>query len=550
MENPPRRESNRQQEIDSSPFDELAAVSHEQNYEKPRHSLSYISPEARIELATSLRAVRMRPYHEQYISKIEGEVNAAVQDESANEYLTHLEQSWQATIDENEKIDTFLCIRNDAPFAESWSEAELEKAQDMLQRTLKAEHSKNVYSGALKRKIEYEAEKIRHKYSMSDEEFNLLLTPKSGSFHDRYRLDHLEYYLDPEGYGQNKLAGLLGTYHDGDCELFELRLKSFNFENTDNAQLRASAAQTRERLKDVSIKKGYLMQERPDVAVVDRLLEYDNWEEFIHICTYKAFPEAILREKLLEHAQYNLLADKNARFTDYTHDEFIALVEQMHEEARTAYNVEVKPYRQTDDTCGTACVLTLLRSKGKEFTQDDEMQMWSRIGRPFNFPGGIAQELMQEGFNVKYSQYPSRSFYEDHPDINDNPDFFFKTAGLYMQQLKEATTHGLDIAVADWNFETIIENLKSGNLSIVGINIGEDRNAREMLHWVLATGYRLDDDGYKLYIIDPLGRDRYVDKRYIDWATPTSMGKRLITIRKMPEHSLDIANSENRDSHS
>lgn len=527
----PRTPATKPEESVADPLTIFETERHENKWESAPFLLAYKTVEEKVALSTSLRMTQMRPYQHAYMARVKEEIDSVIVETTTANYYKKLRESWNSVIEVNAAIDTFLYRRDQSPFAESWSLRELELSLGLLDKALALEHEKNIYSGGLKKKIDYEIQKAKDKYKLTEAEQNLLGTLSTGTFHERYVTDHERYFLATETEKPALYEELLKLYHGNDVQLFEARLKSFAFEEKGEDQMKKSLAALDENIRERAIKKVGLMAERPDLKDIETLLRFDNWDEYLYTYTYKAFPEAMLRERLTTLAIEEGEAGEGQTFLDFSHEEFLNLVEKLIEKRRETFHIELNTYRQNDDTCGTACVLTILEKRGIVPSEEREREMWERVGKPFNFPGGMAQELLSEGIPVTYLQFPAQPFSPNHPDIIHRPSYFQATAGKYVHQIQEAKKAGMQMEIKDFNFDDIKAQLFFGNLCILGVNAGM---SHEILHWVIVNGYRKESGKYELEISDPLGNDRFVKESWVDTFTPTSMGKRLIVIEKLP----------------
>lgn len=533
MEKPPQRPDSAPippQDPEGGIFRKIENVAQPREYLEPAFLLSYKSAQERMQLATSFRTAEIRPYLHRYFESIQGEITHAIETEHAATYLEHLHSAWRDVAEVNKRIDTLIANKDQDAFPE-WSLAQLKLSRGLLEKALEAEHTKNIYSGGLKRKIEAGMESATLRYGLTSEEVQLIGTVAGGTFHERYNADHMRYFLSDKDSEKEELRlALLRMYHGNDPRLLDERMASFSFETRDSAGIAEQLESISGLIKERTTKKNYLMLGRQELKTLEALLRFDNWDEYLYIYRFSAFPEAILRSTLMKHAQKEELISEDTHFLQLNHAEFLALVDRMIEKRRDSYDIDLEMYRQTDNTCGSACVMSILERVGVPMSREAEIEMWDRVGKPYNFPGGMAKELMGHGFRVDYHQYPDRAFSPSQKPELEAASLIPK-AEEYVRLHEEAVTLGMNVEIADWDLDTIIAEMQKGRACIVGTNIG---GSSELLHWEIAQGYRAQGNSYEIRILDPLGNRRWVGRSELESKAVTSMGKRMLSVYKIP----------------
>jgi hypothetical protein len=208
----------------------------------------------------------------------------------------------------------------------------------------------------------------------------------------------------------------------------------------------------------------------------------------------------------------------------------ISQVDNYIQHRKYSYLIRMRPYLQNYGTCGTCCVLPILEKIGKTPTIQLEREIWDRVGKPYNFPGGMAKILIENNFKPVYYQYPAEPFTLNHEDILSQNPFLYKKIQEYINLHQEAVSMGMDVVIQDWGYEDIHIQLEHGNVCILGIHIPSS----DVLHWIIVRGYR----GNRLEVIDPLKQIRSIYEYEMEGLINTSMGKRLLVIKKFPEELL------------
>lgn len=500
--------------------------------EAPRanHLLSYLKGEEKYRYQQQIPK-RIRPYLLNHIASLKEEVDRCVDNEVLSAYLFNLDSAWRGHNRINGLIDWFLFVEHLAPFKD-WSLQEWQTARDLLVAAIEVDHRKNVYSGGIKRKVEKEAQNLRSTLSLSENEASLLLTPASGTFFSRYFLEHAEYHL-VKTWNKAEVAErrhkLAEKYHCGDEKLLEIRIKDINLEGCDERELKRTIETFRVRLRQLFVEKIYFMIGREAVKQIDRLLEFDNLLEYLWVYNFKGFPDVLLRDEICRRLKLAHRLPESADSLSIKPAELLSLVDDYIEHRRFRYLIRMRPYLQNYTTCGACCVISFLEKKGLTPTLNLESQIWERVGKPFNFPGGMAKILIENGFNVVYYQYPAEQFTPGHEDVVGRDPFIYEKIKEYVVLHKEAVAAGMDVVITDWGYQEVRKQLESGNPCILGIQLSST-----ILHWVIVRGYR----GNRLETIDPLGRIKSISEGEMDRLIQTSMGKRLLVVEKFPPEFL------------
>lgn len=164
-------------------------------------------------------------------------------------------------------------------------------------------------------------------------------------------------------------------------------------------------------------------------------------------------------------------------------------------------------------------------------TRDTELSLWKNAGAPYNFPGGIALILESLGHEVAYVVDQSEHFQTGkYPikDIDTNLDTA-KNVKKYIELHDAAVESGMKVSVQETKFEDIIDGLKNGLPSIIGIRMPD---TPYILHWLLVHGYNNIGEKTILEISDSLGEFESLDEEEFEQLADTYMGRRVIYINK------------------
>ncbi len=525
--------------VPSFVFDPFLSIDNPISLAKPPKFMAYKSAEEKLGYQKSIPS-RIRPYLMGYIASIQPEIETRVEEESPEEYLLNLKLSWQRHNEVNEAIDMFL-FHQEISLFKDWSLEEWRLAKDLLRGAVETDHVKNIYSGGLKRKIEYEARKLEKKLNLTQEEKGLLLTPSLGTFMEVYFIEHGKYWLsmiekDVNKQGRLKLKHkLISSYHCDDEELLKLRMATLNFSKYDPEELNKVIINLENKMGESRIKKLYFILDRNRaIRIIDQLLVYDNLHEYVWIYNFKGFPDVFLREEIVRRLK---LANKISPEIDalqISPHQLLNLVDSHIKHRGHRYLIRLHPYFQNDGTCGTCCVMSVLAKKGIPLNIETEYTIWGRVGKPYNFPGGMAKVLMENSFAVHYYQYPAEPFTPNHEDVLSGDSFLAQKIEEYVSMHHEAVAIGMNVSISDWNSQKVREELEIGNPCIVGIQL-----TPKVLHWVTVRGYR----GGRFEVVDPLRMYNHFHVPELDSLIETSMGKRMLVVEKLPRDFFTIFNN-------
>ena len=468
------------------------------------------------------------PFVRAYFAKHKEEILKICDQESIAEYLNHIQKAWREHIKANEAIDCFLSYESGNIFGD-WSPEEWKLARQLLVAGFDTDHQKTLYSGGVKHKLDTERISLIEKYKSSgiDGIETILISPAGMTFYEGRVHDHKKYHLsvlkgEPD---LNLKTELLARYHGNDPILFEERLRKQKFSDDINS-LQKEIEETEELVRNRSIRKKYITAERQDLKDYDALLNFDNATEYEYTYSLKGLPDLFLREEVLKRLVEAGRIDSSTSVYALTKDDFLDGIDKEIAHLERHFFIRLRPYYQTQDTCGTACVLSILNRVGVPQTIENEMTIWEKVGRPYNFPGGLGLVLREYGFNVRYVQDSNKLLDETNPEFQSSDQNLLSAAKTYVSLHEKAVQEGMAFEIKDWDFSTVKSEVMRGNPCILYIYASE-----VYTHCVIARGVKND----RLEIIDPLGAIKYLDANQLNSLIQTSMGKRMLVVQKLPK---------------
>lgn len=492
-----------------------------QTYKTPEEKRAY-----ELQIST-----RIRPYLFLHSEDLELEI-AQAQDLDVADYATMFDLTWAKHIGACREIDAFFTERVATDYPQ-WCEGEWQLVSLLLKEAIDTDKDKNIFSAGVKQKIELETKQLADKYGWTDEDIDLCITPSTPTFHTMYNLDHLRFStldIDSDAYRQ-EAARLSELYHHGDRGLLEIRLQHMGTSSLPPEIRQVVIDQTEHRITQSGSDKARFLAEYPEAEAVDRLLVFDNWQEYRYVYAQAGYPDLHLREAIVRQAYVlGLVEDQDMEALSISKEEIFDIINAAIEITNRDYHLETKGYIQTTLSCGVCCAMTIAHER-IEHTQKNEVELWQRAGAPYNFPGGISLILMELGYEVEYIRDRTEHFtpgkYPIH-DIDINPSTR-DTAEQYVALHETAENYGMKCTVGDINFSTVLDALKDGNAVIIGI----DSPLLGVLHWIAAKGYRNGNGEDPMLEIDnPMDGLQYMSQRDFDNVIDTYMGRRLIVVSK------------------
>lgn len=491
----------------------------------------YKTGKEKLEYQTRL-PIEIQPFIREYFIKHSEEMNGLLITETTESYLSHLKQAWFDHMQANRAIDIFLAYEINNPLAE-WSPIEWRTARRLLVASMTTDHKKAMYSGGVKKKLDFETKKLIARYGHTDSNFEIkLLTPSFITFYEQRDYDHKRYMLSiMEGKPDVLLKDdLLQRYHGGDDEILELRMSELS-KVSDIETLRKEIDDLSEGFQQRSSVKQYLMMERADVRAFEQLLEFDNTTEYEYTYSLKGLPDLFLREEILR--RLKKLGKLPVETSVFALDQsaFLEPIDVVISDFDRHFEMILKRYRQHFDTCGTACVMSILEKKGLSLDEETELRIWEAVGKPYNFPGGLSLVLQRAGYHTSILQDDPRLLREENPEFLNMNTELVEAAQQYVALHKSAVNSGASFEIMDWGYDRIRSEVMRGNVCLIYLYVDEI-----VSHVVLVHGFRND----RLLIMDPLGSIKTLTADQLNQKITTPMGKRAVIVKKLPDNFFDL----------
>lgn len=501
--------------------------------EQVKYSSPYRSAAEKLAYVRDLPSVIvpfLRAHFEKHASAL-----AQIQQEQLPEYTSNLKESWRKHLAVNDAIDTFLNYEFQTAYKE-WSITEWRCIRDLIVAAFDSDLQKGLYSAGIKKKLDTTAEQLKKKYASIENFEQLLLTPSFLTFYETRDLDQKKYDLSVlSGKPDLELrAKMIDQYCAGDEGVFELRDQS-QTRDVSIDTLAADIAHIEASAKERAAKKGYLMSERPDIKDFEELLKFDNALEYEYTYSLRGLPDLFLREEVLKKLIENGKLDKDTNVFSVSKEAFLEKIDEQLHQLQNEYNIRVRTYRQNYDTCGTACVMSVLNRKGLPLTEENELKIWEMVGKPFNFPGGLAWVLQRHHMHTTFVQDDPHVLNANNPEFSDMSPQLKAAAETYVSLHEKASQEGMKFEVSDWGYDRVRSEIERGNLCLVYIDVSDT-----MTHVILAHGYR--DESIRF--MDPLQGTRYMNKKELDAAIVNPMGKRMVIVKKLPEDIFNVIHTK------
>jgi hypothetical protein len=474
---------------------------------------------------------RIRPYLFLHAEDLTAEIDEAVC-LTPEEYLDRFQGSWADHIQVCYSIATFFTPRQHTSHA-LWSPAEWQMVRSLAIDAFDTDTKKNVYSMGVKRIVESSSSELAEHYGWSADELLLCLTPSMPPFHVRYRGDHADLYLKRlVGNVDEVQEGMVANlYHHGDKDLMWLRTENMGFGKMGPDAIEKFLRQIKALSEEQRKRKQEFLKAYPLATAIDSLLEFDNWHEYVFVYSQVAYPDIHLREEVVSQATRLGLIEPDREPLSLSKEEIVELIERAGSQTERTFEMPVVNYKQTTTSCGVCCVMTLAGNEILPHNKTTEHKLWQQAGAPYNFPGGLGCILADIGYEVTYFLDRDQHFYPGvYPvvDIDTNYETS-RIAELYITLHDQAIEKGMKCKKESVHFSDIYENLKQGKFCIIGIHIA---GAPNILHWVLAYGYTIGEDGVKLKIADPLNEMSIMTEKTYERLVDTYMGRRVLVVDK------------------
>ncbi|OJU88202.1 hypothetical protein BGO17_04505 [Candidatus Saccharibacteria bacterium 49-20] len=308
--------------------------------------LSYLSPEEKHHLVGSFVVEDFWPI---FMKENSDSINRFRQlaKESIPEFIEAYQDVWDYVIDVNKLDDEFVYegLRRNSVL-QGLSLEELTLANKLLSLSLYSELEKDCLMALNKTILGELAEDLRARYNLSDDEYQLLMTPSFETFFVKYHFDHFEYAVnDNPDTKAGQREDLIRNFHANDPALFELRYAEMQFPV--GGDLSAVFAMQKAGIAQRAAMKAEFISGRADFVAFEKLLEYDNFLDFEYRYNLEACPEYYVRKMLFAACQEAGIfagVEKPLRLQD---SEFISGVNELIRLREQSYVIELGP--GTDD---------------------------------------------------------------------------------------------------------------------------------------------------------------------------------------------------------
>jgi len=270
--------------------------------QQERVLLSYLTPEEKHHLVGSFV---IENFWDAFIEDNADPINRFRQlaKESIPGFIDAYQDVWDYVVDVNKLDDQFVgeSLKKNAVPGEL-SPEELKLGNKLLGLSLYSELEKDCLMALNKTILGELAGDMKVQYELSDDEYQLLMTPSFETFFTKYHFDHFEYAAndDPES-KQIQRDALIRNFHANDAALFELRYAEMHFPAGDD--MSAMLSMQKAALANRAEKKVAFIAGREDFVAFEKLLEYDNFLDFKYRYNLEACPEYYLRKMLFAECQ-------------------------------------------------------------------------------------------------------------------------------------------------------------------------------------------------------------------------------------------------------
>lgn len=392
-----------------------------------------------------------------------------------------------------------------------------------------------IFSGGIKKHLENWIPSFVKKYSLKEEELDLLLGLSPIETYDsQYLADHLEYLAMRKRKDKNvesKRDFLIEEYHAGIPEIFEMRfsqnrLKDYQERTISQLQEDIKKLKSGKEKRDKVI---YIILERPDLKAVRKIIKYDTNEERKIMRELIGISGFVLRKKVLKYlVESKILPTMNDIY--YYSDEVVSNgLKKLLRYREEVLNKQVKPLQQNGLVCSATCLtmaakyFNLLKGKKREFEEKVAYRSQSNYIEGQHY-SGVAKQALEIGLEVVLVHSSPNLFKNEKESISS--EMFKKLMreyNNYLENIKENPQFQLKID-RDLSSATVKKYLQEGYLVILaGMHA-----SKSFLHSLLFKGY--NSRGY--LFIDPLyGREKVMTGDRVDSFMRTDIGKWLLAVR-------------------
>jgi len=428
------------------------------------------------------------------------------------EYFNNLSGAWKDHNELASTIDDYLFqiysgqLSPDSCFA-------LKQARELLERAFATEHNKRIYSAGVKIALDRYIESAIARYNLLPDELYILLTPGVVNFWTSYRGEHAEYIYATKKSPRAASAlreCLCKRFHAEEEAIFNSRLgRDFReFHDYTLSELNWIIKEfqaCKAKVNELGIKGFYLTLEKPDLKYVQRIISYDNYEEYLFGYNLFGIPDLYLRRQMINTLVNHGAIDKRNGVLFYSKDELLKGLNVMIaslEKAGTGVNQ--KPPKQPavflqtrNTTCGVACMMMAMNY----FLDTPLNPVWEgKLRRQLKMKKydlvpaiNLAAYMKQQGLEVAVFHQGAQKFWESIRLSNE--DIFCEQQTAYARALRRGIKPNDGAVTVD----AMLEALNADKLLIYGIALNES-----IKHAVLIYKH---EQGF-FYVNDPLAGQR------------------------------------------
>lgn len=408
-------------------------------------------------------------------SQIQDESNKFAETLNPISYFSRLETGWKKHNETAILIDDFLDDYYSGRITIS-SDKVIERAHELLKQAFNTEHEKRVFSAGVKIALERYITEAIYKYKLSNEEVNILITPGVVNYWAYYKGEHLKFLLakqtESESYDVLQRT-ICKTFHAEEVIVLNARLeRDFVAYENDIQKIRDDLSEYEcliSRVEEFRIKGVYLTLGRSDLRYIQKIMAYDNLEEYLFGSNLFGIPDLYLRRLLIKKMVEAKILEEKPGVLFYKEDELLSGVKEfMTEQKNQSTRKFPSVYRQTTNvTCGVACTMMALNYfLDHPLSKEIEDTLYEKL-RLENFdivPAiSLASFMAENGLDVTVKHQDEDKFWNFLSGVNK--ELYQKQKDAY----EKAKSFPLKFDYSAVTEESIIHELKENRVVIYGI---------------------------------------------------------------------------------
>jgi hypothetical protein len=461
------------------------------------------------------------------------------------EYFNNLYGAWKDHNELARTIDGYLFqiysgqLSPDSCFA-------LKQARKLLEQAFETEHRKRVYSAGVKIALDRYIQLALERYNLSQKGFYILLTPGVMNFWTSYQGEHAEYV-----YAEKTSANGIGAIKDRLCKMFHAeeeiifssRLKKDFGEIQDYtpSQLKLiidEFQKYKSNVRELVVKGFYLTLGRPDLEYIQKIISYDNCQEYLFGCNLYGIPDLYLRRLMIQTLVNRAVIDSRDGVFFYSKDELMKglnhMITSLEKTVSVCQEQEKEPsvFLQTrGTTCGVACMMMAMNyflGTPLNSVLEGKLRRKLKMKKYDLIPAlNLATYAKQHGLDVAVFHQDSDKFWDflrmHHEDI------FHQQEAAYARAL----SHGIKPNHDKITVDAMINALNAGKLLIYGIFL-DDNIKHALLIYMHKQGI--------FYVVDPLFGKRTFTTDELMYAGNLDTGRWYISVGIKQNNSHERSN--------